>query len=78
MAEKTVSAAGKATQAANESWPKGVAKPAQRALASAGYIRLDQLVNAREEDLAGLHGMGQKALGILRAALEERGQSFKK
>ncbi len=58
-------------------FPPGVAKPAVRALASAGYTRLDQLVNARERDLAALHGMGEKALGILRAALKEQGKSFR-
>lgn len=60
-----------------EPWPKGVAKPAQRALASAGYTNLDQLVQTREKDLAALHGMGAKAIGILREALKERGKAFK-
>ena len=63
---------------AAETWPKGVAKPAQRALASGGYKSVDQLANAREEDLAALHGMGQKALGILRDALKIRGKTFRK
>jgi hypothetical protein len=35
-------------------------------------------VRAREDDLAALHGMGPKALGILRDALKERGKSFRK
>jgi hypothetical protein len=60
-----------------EPWPKGVAKPAQRALASAGYTNLDQLTKAREAELSALHGMGAKALGILRDALKKRGKSFK-
>jgi hypothetical protein len=63
---------------ASERWPKGVAKPAQRALASAGYASVDQLANAREADLAGLHGMGPQALGILREALKQRGKAFKR
>ena len=57
-------------------WPNGVAKPAQRALASAGYTRLDQLVNAREADLAALHGMGQKAIGIFAQGSEGAGKIF--
>jgi len=61
-----------------EAWPKGVAKPAQRALAAAGYTSIDQLANAREEDLAGLHGMGTRAIDILREALKQRGKSFRK
>lgn len=67
----------KTSSAATEPWPKGVAKPAQRTLASAGYTNLDQLAQAREKDLAALHGMGAKAIGILREALKERGKAFK-
>ena len=51
-------------------------KPAQRALVAAGYIRLVQLTQARESDLARLHGMGPKALAQLREALAARGESF--
>lgn len=58
-------------------WPRGVAKPAQRALASAGYTSVDQLTNARESDLAALHGMGPKALDALRADLAKRGKTFR-
>ena len=51
---------------ANESgFPKKLAQPAQRALLSAGYTRLEQL-----------NGMGPKALDQLRLALEARGLSF--
>ncbi|MFN8527425.1 MAG: DNA-binding protein [Anaerolineae bacterium] len=57
-------------------FPKGVAQPALRALKGAGYSRLEELTRARESDLARLHGMGPKALGILRAALAERGLTF--
>ena len=57
-------------------WPKGVAAPAQRALAGAGFSTLDQLSTATEAELAALHGMGPKALGILRAALQAQGLSF--
>jgi hypothetical protein len=62
---------------APEPWPRGVAKPAQRALASAGYTIIDQLANAREEDLAALHGMGPKALRILLETLKQRGKAFR-
>jgi len=60
-----------------ETWPRGVAKPAVRALIAAGYPTVNDLAKARAEDLAKLHGMGPKALGILSAALKERGKSFK-
>jgi hypothetical protein len=51
-------------------------QPALRALLAAGYTRLDQLTTVTEADLRKLHGMGPKALGILREALAARGQSF--
>jgi hypothetical protein len=57
-------------------FPPKLSKPAQRALANAGYTRLAQLTTVRESDLAKLHGMGPKALGQLREALAARGRSF--
>ena len=50
--------------------------PAERALAGAGYTRLDQLSSVTEADLLKLHGMGPKAVRILREALAERGLAF--
>ena len=50
--------------------------PAQRALNGAGYMYLEQLTEVSEKELLKLHGMGPKAIRILRAALEERGLSF--
>ncbi|MEO6063861.1 MAG: DNA-binding protein [Thermoflexales bacterium] len=56
--------------------PAGIGKPALRALTAAGYTRLDQLARVRADDLLKLHGVGPKALRVLRAALETRGLSF--
>jgi hypothetical protein len=56
-------------------FPK-IGAPATRALVNAGYLRLEQLTEVTEADLAKLHGMGPKALRILRAALDEQGMSF--
>ncbi len=56
-------------------WPKTSA-PAQRALAGAGFTRLEQLTKISEAELLQLHGMGPKAVGILRAALQAQGLSF--
>lgn len=58
-------------------FPRGVPKPALRALAAAGYTHIDQLARVPEKHLATLHGMGPKALGVLKAALKERGKDFK-
>jgi uncharacterized protein YdhG (YjbR/CyaY superfamily) len=57
-------------------FPK-IGSPATRALEAAGYSRLEQLAKVTEAELGQLHGMGPKALGILRDTLKERGLSFK-
>ncbi|HEY1903023.1 MAG TPA: hypothetical protein VGG56_11350 [Terracidiphilus sp.] len=74
LKEKT--SAKKSASATGEPFPKGVSQPALRALAGAGYTRLDQLQRVREKDLATLHGMGPKALRILGEALKAREKSF--
>lgn len=55
---------------------QNIGKPALRALTREGYLHLEQLVSVRESDLLKLHGVGPKAVGILRQALAERGLSF--
>lgn len=40
-----------------------------RALYGAGYTRLEQLTQVSEAELGKLHGMGPKALSILKEAL---------
>lgn len=57
-------------------FPPGVAQPAQRALASIGITRLDEVATISETKLKNLHGVGPKAIRILREALAERGLSF--
>jgi hypothetical protein len=56
--------------------PSGLSKPAQRALAAAGYTNLEQLTQISEADLGRLHGIGPKAIKQLRQALAENGLSF--
>jgi len=56
--------------------PTELAKPAQRALAQAGYLRLEQLAKLSAADVGRLHGMGPKALEQLRRALAAKGLSF--
>lgn len=48
-----------------------IGAPATRALNSAGYAALRQLAGVPRAELAKLHGMGPKALGIIEAALEQ-------
>lgn len=58
-------------------FPKGVAAPAIRALASVGVTKVEQLTKFTEKEIALLHGMGPKALGILKQTLKEKGLHFK-
>ncbi|MBL8101397.1 MAG: DUF1801 domain-containing protein [Anaerolineales bacterium] len=61
---------------ANSDFPK-IGSPATRALEAAGYTNLKQLTKVTEAEIAQLHGMGPKALGILRDTLKAQGLSFK-
>lgn len=53
-----------------------LAAPARRALAGAGYTRLEDLTQVTEAEVMSLHGMGPNAMEALRNALAERGLSF--
>lgn len=57
--------------------PKGLSKPALRALAGAGYVSLEQFTKVRATEVAALHGMGPKGIALIRLALSEKGLSFK-
>ena len=55
---------------ASTAWEEmGLARPARRALLEAGYSRIEQLAAVSEDELRRLHGMGPKALDLLRRAL---------
>ncbi|XYH93050.1 DNA-binding protein [Sorangium sp. So ce1128] len=66
----------KAKEQAESTLPKGIGKPATRALASVGISRLDQVARLTEAQLLALHGVGPKAVGVLKAALEAQGKSL--
>lgn len=56
--------------------PAGLSNPARRALAGAGYTRLEQFTRVREADVLKLHGMGPKAMDLIRRARAARNLSF--
>ncbi|GAB4580984.1 MAG: hypothetical protein Fur0022_37290 [Anaerolineales bacterium] len=60
----------------NHDFPRAIGNPATSALLLAGYSRLEQLTQVTEADLSRLHGMGPKALGILKQTLEAKGLAF--
>ena len=51
--------------------------PARDALEVVGVTRLDQLPAWTEKELLAVHGVGPKAVRILREALAERGLAFR-
>jgi hypothetical protein len=64
------------TTARKTPFPKGLAQPALRALAGAGYDHLEQLASVPEASLLCLNGFGPNALVKLRDALAGIGISF--
>lgn len=59
-------------------FPAKLSNPARRALAGAGYTKLEQLAQVSEAELKRLHGMGPKGVEQLRQTLADKGLTFKK
>ncbi|WP_281864191.1 helix-hairpin-helix domain-containing protein [Planomicrobium okeanokoites] len=59
-------------------FPKGVGKPAARALIGAGYTKVEQLKDVTEKEIRELHGVGPKAIKVLKQELASKGLEFKK
>ena len=57
------------------SLPTEIGKPALRALSAAGITDLRHVAAHSDADLLALHGVGPKAVQILRASLKEEGQA---
>lgn len=53
-----------------------IGRPARDALFEAGYTHLAQLTTVSEAKLLALHGVGPKAIRILRETLASKGQAF--
>ena len=56
--------------------PRGLGRPARRALLAAGYRRLEQVTKLSEDEVGRLHGVGPNAVDRLRRTLEANGLSF--
>lgn len=57
--------------------PTTMGRVAPRALALAGYADLRDISRATARELSAIHGVGPKAIRILRDALTEAGLSFR-
>lgn len=54
-------------------FPPGLSQPALRALREAGYTSLEAVAAVSAKELLKLHGLGPKAIRLLRPALAARG-----
>jgi len=61
---------------AQTEFPRSIGRVAARQLAAHGYTRYDQLTRASAESLLKIHGVGPKAVAILREELANRDLSF--
>lgn len=78
MGRSQTQGSGKCRKSASRKspFPAGLAQPALRALASAGYDHLEQLAAVTEVEVRGLHGIGPNAVQKLRDALTVIGLAF--
>lgn len=56
--------------------PDRIGTPARRALEAVGITRLGQLTELSEQQIGLMHGIGPKAIAVLRDALAVHGLSF--
>jgi len=57
-------------------FPRSIGRVAARGLEAHGYTRYDQLFAVTEKQLLEIHGVGPKAVAILREELANRGLGF--
>lgn len=57
--------------------PTAIGRPATRALHGAGLATLDLVAASSEAELLELHGVGPKAVRILKQVLAEQGRSLR-
>ncbi len=57
-------------------FPPGLSQPALRALLGAGYTSLAAVAAVPPQELLKLHGLGPKAIRLLRPALAAQGLAF--
>jgi DNA-directed RNA polymerase alpha subunit len=61
-----------------ESLKPSIGNPAKNALSNIGITTLQQLTKLTEKELLQIHGVGPKAVGIIKEAMKKEGISFKK
>lgn len=77
LAKARLAAHADAANASTHALPKSIGKPATRALLAAGVTTLDDAARRTESELLALHGVGPKAIRLLRESLAELGMTLK-
>ena len=57
-------------------FPSGIGRPAASAFALAGFKQLEDFTRVTEKEVLKLHGVGPKAVRIIREAMKEKGLTF--
>jgi len=71
-------AANALTDSIKHNLPAGLSRPALRALAGAGITRTSHFKKITEAELKQLHGMGPKAIEVIRQAMADEGLEFRR
>jgi DNA-directed RNA polymerase alpha subunit len=58
-------------------WPRGMGAPARNALESLGVMNLEDVTRFTEKELLAIHGVGPKAVAVIKTALHEQGKSLR-
>jgi predicted flap endonuclease-1-like 5' DNA nuclease len=61
----------------SDAFPRAMGRPANAALVAIGVTTLDQVAAMTEEELLAVHGVGPKAVRVLRGELAARGSSLR-
>lgn len=61
----------------SDAFPAAMGRPANAALVDRGVTTLDQVAAMTERELLAVHGVGPKAVRILRDELASRGLAFR-
>jgi predicted flap endonuclease-1-like 5' DNA nuclease len=64
------------TAASTSNLPHGIGNPARNALAVIGITQLEQLTGMSEKEVLKLHGVGPKAVRILKEEMSKRNLAF--
>ncbi len=57
-------------------FPRGIGRPANAALVDNGFTTLEQVAAMSEAELLAIHGVGPRAVAVLKSELERQGRNL--